>query len=329
MSRSKIHGIWLFAAVVYLVAGCGSDDATDAPAGPPLSAKIERSEESTQAPVIDSIRFDPEAPVRGDRIQAIVVARASDGRALDISYRWLVDGEMVSGGDRQIDLAAFPDAEQIELIAIASDKSAESAEKRASVSIADRPPTVFGLGVEPREKVAPGAIVVAEATGEDPDGDRVEIEYEWFVNGESASVLGNEMSTKGLAMGDEIRVRATAVAEGLRGNSIDSSPVVVGSSHPEIVSNPPDLREGGAFVYRVEATDPDGDRRLRYRLDAAPEGMTIDEIDGRVEWHPTAKNVGVHAVSVVVRDSAGLETTQSFHVTVADAGSAPPAAPSD
>jgi hypothetical protein len=100
----------------------------------------------------------------------------------------------------------------------------------------------------------------------------------------------------------------------------------VGSRHPEIVSEPPSLRDGGLFRYHVEARDPDGDRNLRYRLDAGPDGMTVDSIVGRIEWRPTVEQAGVHQVAVVVIDSAGLETKQSFHVTVnADIPEAPAA----
>jgi ABC-type enterochelin transport system substrate-binding protein len=55
--------------------------------------------------------------------------------------------------------------------------------------------------------------------------------------------------------------------------------------------------------------------------------MRIDEVLGRIEWRPGAGQVGVHPVSVVVRDSSALETTQSFEVSV---GASPPteAAPS-
>ncbi len=89
------------------------------------------------------------------------------------------------------------------------------------------------------------------------------------------------------------------------------------------------------FRYAVEAEDPDGDRLLRYRLDEAPEGMVIDSVLGEVSWRPAQGQTGVHPVKIVVRDSSGLETSQSFQVTVREAsteegagaeGSAPPAA---
>jgi hypothetical protein len=60
--------------------------------------------------------------------------------------------------------------------------------------------------------------------------------------------------------------------------------------------------------------------------------MAIDDITGELVWRPKSVEPGVHPVIVVVRDSSGLETKQSFSVTVqrqktSDSGAAAPAAP--
>jgi hypothetical protein len=57
--------------------------------------------------------------------------------------------------------------------------------------------------------------------------------------------------------------------------------------------------------------------------------MSIDEVLGQIEWRPAGNQTGVHQVSVVVRDSSRLETTQSFQVTVSASGGEAPAAPSE
>jgi hypothetical protein len=317
-------------AVVFgcALVACGSGDEAKTPAGPELSAKPIASS-SNRAPAIDRIRFDPDTPVAGDRIRAVVVARDPDGDETEIGYRWLVDGETVAVSGPELDLGEFAGAAEIEVVATASDASSESAEMRSSVTVSDRPPVVVGLTLKPGEKVSPGDPIVAKVTTRDPDGDSIEIEYEWTINGDRAGELGNEISTAGLRMGDEIQVRITAMSRDLRSEVFESDPVRVGSTHPEIVSNPPSLRDGGAFVYDVEALDPDGDRILRYRLDAAPDGMTVDPVVGRVEWHPSVEQAGVHEVAVVVIDSAGLETSQRFHVTVSAESADAPAAPAN
>jgi hypothetical protein len=179
--------------------------------------------------------------------------------------------------------------------------------------------------VDPPHHVSPGASVVATAQGSDPDGDLVEIRYEWILNGEISDQDGNVFSAEGLRQGDEIRVRVYARAGRAESRPLESGSVRVGSAHPEITSTPPGFRDDGVFVYEVEAVDPDGDRRLRYRLAEAPDGMTIDNVVGRIQWKPTAADEGEHKVSIVVSDGSGLETTQSFPVTVSTSESALPA----
>lgn len=327
MSLRIYSGFGLVTLAACVLVACGSGDGENAPAGPQLSKKPSTTG-SNRPPSIERIRFDPEMPVAGARVRAVVVAQDPDGDPTEVGYRWYVDGESVPVSGPEIDLGNFEGASEIELVGVASDGRSESAEMRASLVIVDRPPVVVGLTVEPAEQVSPGEPVEANATARDPDGDPIEIEYEWRINGERESgVLGNEFSTDGLKMGDEIQVRVTAMARGVRSDSVESFPVRVGSTHPEIVSEPPSLREGGVFRYDVEALDPDGDRILRYRLDAAPDGMTVDPVVGRIEWRPTVAQAGVHQVAVVVIDSAGLETKQSFHLTVNADGPEAPAAP--
>jgi len=69
---------------------------------------------------------------------------------------------------------------------------------------------------------------------------------------------------------------------------------------------------GEAYVYIVEATDPDGDT-LTYSLITKPTGMTIKSATGLIEWIPKAK--GNYAVIVKVSDGA-LDIIQSFTIVV-------------
>jgi hypothetical protein len=72
----------------------------------------------------------------------------------------------------------------------------------------------------------------------------------------------------------------------------------------------------GAFQYCIEAEDPDGDRRLRYRLLKGPDGMTVDPVLGDVRWKPAADQAGTHPIDLVVEDPDGAASAQSFEITV-------------
>ena len=47
-----------------------------------------------------------------------------------------------------------------------------------------------------------------------------------------------------------------------------------------------------------------------------PDHMTINASTGRIEWTPTAAQLGGQVVSVVVTDPAGAKATQTFTVLV-------------
>ena len=85
------------------------------------------------------------------------------------------------------------------------------------------------------------------------------------------------------------------------------------NSSPVIESDPvTTAKEGAAYTYDVEATDPNGDT-LTYSLTVSPTGMTINSTTGVITWTPAA--AGSFEVTVEVSDEY-KSATQSFTVTV-------------
>jgi len=85
------------------------------------------------------------------------------------------------------------------------------------------------------------------------------------------------------------------------------------NSAPVIESDPVSTaKEGVAYTYDVEATDPDGDT-ITYSLTNSPTDMTINSITGVISWTPAA--AGSFDVNVEVSDSSKSEI-QSFTITV-------------
>jgi len=85
------------------------------------------------------------------------------------------------------------------------------------------------------------------------------------------------------------------------------------NSSPVIESDPvTTAKEGVAYTYDVEATDPNGDT-LTYSLTTSPTGMTINSNTGVISWTPAAAG----SVEVTVEVSDGSKSaTQSFTITV-------------
>lgn len=85
---------------------------------------------------------------------------------------------------------------------------------------------------------------------------------------------------------------------------------------PSIVSTPPSgAIIGRAYAYDVRASDPDNDA-LRWSLDTAPAGMSIDGMLGTLRWVPTAAALGTQTVAVRATDSQGAFATQTYTLTV-------------
>jgi len=85
------------------------------------------------------------------------------------------------------------------------------------------------------------------------------------------------------------------------------------NSSPVIESDPvTTAKEGVAYTYDVEATDPNGDA-LTYSLTTSPTGMTINSNTGVISWTPTT--AGSFDVTVEVSDDSKSDT-QSFTITV-------------
>ncbi len=87
-----------------------------------------------------------------------------------------------------------------------------------------------------------------------------------------------------------------------------------GNRPPRIVSRPPSLAGSGhAYVYNVQAMDPDGDR-LTYELLRAPAGMTIDAGSGQLSWISDPNPEDGLAVILQVRDELGAADVQAFNL---------------
>ena len=84
---------------------------------------------------------------------------------------------------------------------------------------------------------------------------------------------------------------------------------------PQILSTPREtVQLGRDYRYLFEAVDPNGDP-LTFRLDVAPQGMTIDTA-GLVLWHPAADRVGANLVRLVVEDGRGGSASDEFSILV-------------
>jgi uncharacterized protein (TIGR03790 family) len=89
------------------------------------------------------------------------------------------------------------------------------------------------------------------------------------------------------------------------------------NDEPVIVSTPITTAvEDSYYTYDIIASDVDMGDVLTYKLDFAPQNMSIDEASGKITWLPTNDLVGNNKVKIKVIDVDGAYDTQEFFILV-------------
>lgn len=159
---------------------------------------------------------------------------------------------------------------------------------------------------------ATGVTVEAKIAQDRPD---VSLEYRWFINDEEQFFeTSAQLPGRLLTRGDMVAVEVTPVTyAGERLTPIVSQAFEAANAPPVITSEPPqELTETG-FRYQVTATDPDDDT-LTYRLEEAPDNMTINVATGLLEWSFDTMPEGDFPVRVVVADGHDGQIEQLFEL---------------
>ena len=290
----------------------------------PRAAETAGTGAENRPPVIQSVLLDPREPQPGQPVRARVVAKDPDGDPIELVYSWQVNGKSVEGSGPEIVLGELRRHDKLSVSVVASDGRGKSDPKLAWANVGNRPPRILDLTIHTRgSRNGEGGEWVVEPIAEDPDGDLLEFDYTWR---RGRQVIGEEesLSRTGWTRGDELTVTVTARDQDDASPAVESAPIVIGNSAPEIASKPPGLDRSGSFSYQIKASDPDGDRGLRYSLGEAPAGMEIDPFGGLVTWSASIEDEGEHKVEVVVDDRKGATTKQVFFLAVqASRGSSP------
>ena len=192
----------------------------------------------------------------------------------------------------------------------------ESGEVTASTRVANSPPRLERVIIEPSRDIVAGMEIVARPEAHDADGDSVSFRYEWSVDGRRQREKGPVLSTRRLRRGNVVQVKIVALDGEGESEGLQSPDLPIVNSPPRIVSKPGASSLGGGFRYRVKAEDADGDRGLQFRLENAPNGMKVGTLNGMITWSPEPGQSGTHPVSVVVDDLQGGQSKQSFEVVV-------------
>lgn len=187
----------------------------------------------------------------------------------------------------------------------------------------------------PDQRVLVGQIVRLSGTGSsDPDADP--LAFAWTFGAApagSAAALDNGAAASPTFVPDlpgiyDLRL---VVRDG-RGGSADAGVRVtaVSANRAPTITTEAVLhaQAAAAYVYDVDASDPDGDA-LAYSLSLAPDGMTIDGSTGVISWTPAAQQAGLRNALVRVDDGRGGAVHQGLAIEVLSPANRAPTAADD
>jgi hypothetical protein len=324
MQRRRVAGAVLVSATLALA--CGGEEPK--PSGAPLAREqsapaVERTE--NEAPVVERLVLNPPAPLPGQQIEARIDASDPDGDPIRLELEWRHAGRTIAEGARTtLAPEGLAKGDEVVVFATATDGRATSEPVRASVVVGNTPPLIQAFYLAPDGEIAPGQEVTGAPQAADADGDALEYEFAWLLNGQRVrGAEGATFDTSKLKRGDRLQAQVR-VSDGEAWSPVaESMTLTLANRAPRFAALPPIEAADGAFRAELAAEDPDGDRTLRFRLLSGPEGMTVDPVSGRVSWRPGPDAVGSHAVEVAVGDSFGAESAMRFELNVA--GGAPDA----
>jgi hypothetical protein len=305
---------------VALACGGGGDDSYGAGAESDYestSSVAPGASEGSRAPTIRSVSLSPVVPKSGDTLRAVVEVDSRGVAGYRLDYTWDVAGNRVKGNRGSITLPTLRRDDRISVRVVASNDYGTSETLSAQTSVSNEPPKILDLRLGEQTDPESGDVQwVAEAWGQDPDGDPVEYRYAWFVNDMQTGDQEKTFATSKLKRGDRVRVQVVASDGDRESATAESGTIQVANASPDITSTPPQLDASGAFTYQVEVTDPDGDPSFAYELVSGPRGMKMDSYSGLITWKPEPNQAGDNHVEIAVDDRKGGRATQVFTIPI-------------
>ena len=307
---------WSGVLLVIFLAGCSSESNQSGVASGSVV-----SQSGNRPPVIQRAVVFPAPLILSGPVAVQIEADDTGRNPLTFRYQWFINEHRVEGETHSTLSPAFLKlGDKVEVEIAASDgQTSGKPYKTEPATVGNTPPEVVKVAIEPTGSDRSEMRAIAE--GVDVDHDAIYYVYRWrrnatlVVEGENVT-----LDTAAFGRGDSITVEAIPRDAGGVGKSKLSEPIALGNNAPRITSHPPSKFEKGFFLYGVQAIDDDKDS-LKYLLDAAPSGMTIDPATGMISWEVAPDVSGTHRVRILVQDGHGGSAFQDFDLSLASSTS--------
>ncbi len=182
-----------------------------------------------------------------------------DTESYEIS--WTVNGYVVSTS-ATIDGALFDRGDSVRCMATPDDGT-DTGTTRSSdpVTVRNSPPSFSGVSISPSAPTVSDAVSASVSGAADDDGDSVQAELAWYVDGSLVS-QGVTLPGSAFSKGDNIQVIATPYDGADRGSPVSSSTVTAANSIPAITTvaiSPSDPETDDEITVAITTSDDDGD----------------------------------------------------------------------
>lgn len=286
-----------------LLLGCQSDR-LDVASSTSEGAVSARTVAVATAPAF-SVLLEPTPPTA----ETDLVAVSNEAAA---TFRWMVNGQGLEGEDgRTLPKNRFVKGDQVTVVATLGAQRIE-----ATTRIQNSPPRAISVKLDPPAAVYRGVDLRAVPVGVDADGDEIRWSYEWVINQEtSPSNTAPILPGDRLRRGDAVTIRVIPSDAEVEGAPYTPLPITVPNAPPAFAKAPPAAFSSDTYRYQARADDADGDI-VRYRLNGAPAGMTIDPVSGRIVWPVIDQPDGRYTAEIVAEDDAGGQASQQLDISL-------------
>ena len=289
-------------------------DAADHTAGSFVSCTVTPSDEETSGtpesaapvrinvpPVVHAVLVTPTEPTVEDTLSCDVgLVTDSDGDPVSHSIQWIIDDIDVGATGASLDSSWFGRDDEVSCRVTPSDGREDGTPVEAdAITIQNALPEIDSLAVSPGSATT-NTVLVANATGSDPDLDLLTFEYQWKVNGTPLPGVGDTLDgTLHFDKGDEIML-SVVVSDGIDTSApawadsilVENSPPTA----PTVAITPSEPAAGvDSLVCAIDTPSTDDDLDdLTYEISWTRDGEAFgastdthiegDTIPGHITW---------------------------------------------
>lgn len=138
---------------------------------------------------------------------------------------------------------------------------------------------------------------------------------EQVASGSTVTITTNNIAALG---NGTFQITADQITSGVNGGASSPLSVVFDTAAPAAIAAPVVAQALTGNLYRSDLSHPEEGQGLKYTLQSAPSGMTINTESGLVSWTPTDSQTGTQNFTVRLTDPAGNSRDQSFAVEVGE-----------